>query len=534
LRNDALAVITKNKKMSQPRYSPWWIVSILLLGFCLRWIHFECGQGYYFNMQGDGIAAYSVAVDYSNGDPRAQYIGQPNFNEHSKLPGPLWTLFCVFGMRLDGGSPEGIMVEMLLLNTFTIFLAYLLATRTAGQLAGLWTAFFIATFPRVVAFSVSAYNPNVMPFFGTLFFLALWQVMRRDFSRAAFWIPFVPMLSLQFHMSGFMLVPTAIAAVIISGARLDYLLLVGGLLAGCCIYVPYIKGDMANHWQNTIGMFSGVADHFSAGVLKVLSSTAGFLVNWSPGWIRNDSEYAEFGRACFGSEYVLYGIYALLTVVAACLVAGVAVEVKKSWAGFNWSSRREFFRNSGVALLSLFFALPVLFSLLGGKSFHARYCLVFIMPFFGLVGAVAARWLLTSPRKQMFRLMLVVATLANFWVMFATDIYQKNNIERGPVFIPSFRKLETVYQQLKKHSGPDVPIAVDDAAYRQSLPANDEFLRDALLIRQFVGVREKEHAAPSDKKITPVVYKLCRADETRPDNPATAFYGNGIALVTMP
>jgi len=134
----------------------------------------------------------------------------------------------------------------------------------------------------------------------------------------------------------------------------------------------------------------------------------------------------------------------------------------------------------------------------------------------------------------MFRLMLVVATLANFWVMFATDIYQKNNIERGPVFIPSFRKLETVYQQLKKHSGPDVPIAVDDAAYRQSLLANDEFLRDALLIRQFVGVREKEHAAPSDKKITPVVYKLCRADETRPDNPATAFYGNGIALVTVP
>jgi hypothetical protein len=506
------------------------MVFILLLGFGLRWIHLDCGQGYYFNMQGDGIAAYSVAVDYSNGEPKAQYIGQPNYNAHSKLPGPLWTLFCLCGLHL-GGSPEGIMYEILLLNTFTIYLAYLLATRSVGLLAGLWTAFFVATFPRVVAFSVSAYNPNVMPFLGTLFFLALWQVVQRDYSRAVFWIPFIPMFSLQFHMSGFMLIPTAVAVIIISAARLNYLWLGGGLLAGFCIYLPYIVGEMANHWQNTIGMFSGGAGHFSVGVLKIFSSTAGFLVNWSPGWIRNDSEYAEFGRACFGSEYVLYGIYAILTVVAASLIIGAFVEVKKSWLGFTWSSRKEFFRTSGVAFLSMIFALPVLFSLLGGKSFHARYCLVFIMPFFGLIGATAARWLMTSPRRQIFRLTIVIATLANLWVMIGTDIYQKNKIERGPVFIPSFRKLEIVYQQLKKHSGPDTPIAVDDAAYRQSLPENDEFLQDALLVRQFVNVREKEHTVPPAKKIDPDIYKLCRSDEVSQDNPATAFYGNGIALM---
>ena len=253
-----------------------------------------------------------------------------------------------------------------------------------------------------------------------------------------------------------------------------------------------------------------------------------------PGWIRNDSEYAEFGRACFGSEFVLYGIYAMLTVVAGWLGIGAYVEIRKSWFGFQWSSRKEFFRTSGVALLCMLFSLPVMFSLLGGKSFHARYCLVFIMPFFGLVGVGAARWLATSPGKQMFRLMLVIATLANFWVMIGTDIYQKNNIERGSVFIPSFRKLEIVYQQLKKHSGPDIPISVDDTAYRQSLPENDEFLRDALLIRQFVSIREKERASVLDKKNVPVIYKLCRSDEIRPDNPSTAFYGNGIAFVALP
>jgi hypothetical protein len=519
--------------MKRPGYSSWWILPILLLGFGLRWMQLDWGQGYCFNMQADGITAWSVAVDYANGEPKAQYIGQPNYNEHSKLPGPLWTLFCLAGMHLDGGSPEGIMVEILLLNTFTIYLAYLLATQAAGRLAGLWTAFFVATFPRVIAFSVAAYNPNVMPFLGALFFLALWQVVRRDCSRAIFWIPFIPLLALQFHISGFMLVPTAIAVIIISAARLDFWWLGGGLLAGIGIYVPYIIGETANHWQNTAGMFSG-GGHFSVGVLKILTSTAGFLINWSPGWIRNDNEYAEFGRAGFGSQYVLYCIYAMSTVAAAFAIAGMFVEVKKSWRGFNWNSRKEFFRNSGTALLSLLFVLPVFFSLLGGKSFHARYCLVFIAPFFGLAGMATTRWLTTSPKKQTFRLMLALVTVLNLWIIIGTDVYQKHNIDRGTVFIPSFRKLETVYQDLKNHSGSDTPIAVDDAAYRQSLPESDEFLRDALLIRQFVNVRENEHIATAHQKIAPAIYKLCRADAIRPDDPAIAFYGNGIALVAVP
>jgi 4-amino-4-deoxy-L-arabinose transferase-like glycosyltransferase len=500
-------------------------------------MQFDWGQGYCFNMQADGIEAYSVAVDYANDKPKAQYIGQPNYNGHSKLPGPLWTLFCLSGLQL-GGSPEGIMFEILLLNTLAIYLAYLLATRTAGQLAGLWTAFFVATFPRVIAFSVAVYNPNVMPFLGTLFFLALWQVVQQDRSRAVFWIPFIPMLALQFHMSGLMLIPTAIAVIFIGSARLNYLWAGGGFLAGVCIYLPYIKGEMSNHWQNTIGMFSGGTGHFSVEVLKIFSSTVGFLINWSPGWIRDDAEYAEFGRACFGSQYVLYGVYAISTVAAAYAISGVFLEVKKSWLGFNWNSRGKFFRDhgtaSGIVFLFLIFALPVLFSLLGGKAFHARYCLVFITPLFGLVGATAARWLMTSPSKKLFRLMLGIVTVANLWIIIGTDIYQKNNIERGPVFIPSFRKLETVYQDMKNHSGQNTPIAVDDVAYGQSLPATDEFLRDALLVGRFVNVREKEHVAPPDKKITPVIYKLCRSDEIRPDDPAIAFYGNGIALVAVP
>ena len=67
-----------------------WLSLIILLGFGLRLTGLIWGQAYCHFGQGDGIEAYSVSVDYGLGTPRALYLGQPNFNQHSKLPGPLW------------------------------------------------------------------------------------------------------------------------------------------------------------------------------------------------------------------------------------------------------------------------------------------------------------------------------------------------------------------------------------------------------------------------------------------------------------
>src|SRR6516225_9292674 len=93
----------------------WWIVPVLLLGLVLRLTGLWWGQAYFYFGQGDGIEAYSVAVDYADGDARAQYIGQPNYNTHSKLPGPLWTLLCFAGLRI-GKSIQGVIVLVILLN----------------------------------------------------------------------------------------------------------------------------------------------------------------------------------------------------------------------------------------------------------------------------------------------------------------------------------------------------------------------------------------------------------------------------------
>ena len=63
-----------------------WLCLLILLGFGLRLTALVWGQAYCHFAQGDGIEAYSVAVDYGLGAPRALYLGQPNFNERSSSP----------------------------------------------------------------------------------------------------------------------------------------------------------------------------------------------------------------------------------------------------------------------------------------------------------------------------------------------------------------------------------------------------------------------------------------------------------------
>src|SRR6267378_3516361 len=144
-----------------------WLSLLILLGFILRLTSLYWGHAYVYFGQGDAVAAYSVAVDYGRGEPRAEYVGQPNYNEKSKLPGPLWAVFCFLGLRF-GGSISGVIMAVILLNTTAIYLTYKLAERTLGFPASLWAAMLAATSPWAVYYSCGVYNPNVMPFLGGL------------------------------------------------------------------------------------------------------------------------------------------------------------------------------------------------------------------------------------------------------------------------------------------------------------------------------------------------------------------------------
>ena len=116
----------------KPKYTRLWLLLILLLGLGLRVAGLTWGQAFCYASQGDCLDAYRVAVNYAQGEPRARYIGQPNFNKHSKLPGPLWAMFCAAGLHL-WGSIDGVVWAIILLNTAAIYLTYLLAARTVTR-----------------------------------------------------------------------------------------------------------------------------------------------------------------------------------------------------------------------------------------------------------------------------------------------------------------------------------------------------------------------------------------------------------------
>jgi hypothetical protein len=503
---------------------------LILLGFGLRLTGLVWGQGWFHFGQGDGIEAYSVAVDYELGSQQAGYIGQPNFNQHSKLPGPLWTMFCYAGLRASR-SIEGTVFLIIVLNTAAIGLIYLLARETLGQRAAIWAAVFAATCPWAVYYSVGVYNPDVMPFLGALLFLALWQASRTERSKLIFFVPILLLAMLQFHMSGLLLIPSIILIFVLCPARVDFRWLSAGFVAGFALYIPYIHGEMLRNWSNTKGMFAGGGGYSWDG-LKALSAPISFLVNWAPRWTRSAAEYRELGRACFGFFGIFLAINLLSAMVALFLLSGAFVEIRQAMRGFLDSPRVAFAKSPGLVFLAILFVLPLLVALAFGKPFHTRYCLVLLPAELSLAAAATVHWFTFPVLGLGFRVGLLLTTCANVWLMPAMYHFQKDRIEHGATLIPSFRKLETIYQSLKTNAGPNSAVWVRalDSSELDILP--EPVRGDICLVQRFVEIREKEnHSAFAKHRLAS--YQLhCDLGRTT-NSPAVAYRGNGIVLVEV-
>lgn len=304
------------------------LLVIVLLGLGIRLTGFKWGQGYSSFSSRDSLEAYMYVVDYALGDGQAQHLGQPNYNLHAKLPGPLWSLFGFVGLRY-WGSVEGMVLMILLVNTILIYTTYLLAERMLGLSSALWAALLTATFPIPVYYSAFVYNPNVMPFLGSLLFLALWEVTQRDRSRCVFWVVLILLIMPQFHLSVFSLLPAVVILLLISSTRLNLRWLSAGLLCGAALYVPYVRGEMAHHWENTRAIPSGRPEHLWGG-LKAAIAPLSMLVNYVERWSPSAREYRELGKACFGWWGIFVALNVLSGVIALALLFGAFQEIRKA------------------------------------------------------------------------------------------------------------------------------------------------------------------------------------------------------------
>ncbi len=547
-----------------------WLGVIVAVGFLLRLAAWKWGQGYAYFQQNDAIEAYSVAVKYWNGDERARYLAQPNCNPKSKLPGPLWTLFCYWPLRVSG-SIEGVIGVMVVLNVAALVMTYFLAEAALGAEPALWAASIFAVLPTAVFYSAEVYNPDVMPFLGAALALALWRALQRENS---WWIAMVGALFIimpQFHMSGLMLGPPIILVLWLAAVRLSIPWLLVGIAAGLACYVPYLRGEMAHCWQNTRGMFSGGHGR-SWDSLKMLIAPFTLLVNWVPQWTRTFGDYRALGRACVGSFWIL-AAFNLVSAISALAMMGIAgTRVTQALCGFLAEPRQAFAMHKGLLFLAVMFVGPLLCGFVTGQPFHARYGLVLLPALTCLAGfavvelfkgsegagasepnekksgnsnAAGAGRASATPAEQERRairpswgtaqrlgLIATLTTMAfNLWFVPAMFFQRGRMIDEDAAFVPAFRNLDRAYSALQRHAGPGRNFSVDAGSYVSNLTPGDEVHAGALLLAAYIAIRQQEAGSRAVWQGKPVIYQLRAAGQVEPGDPNVAYRGHGIAIV---
>ncbi len=486
-----------------------WLSLITLLGLALRLAAYWQGGAFAYFAFGDEILAYERALDYAMGVDEARYLSQAKFTANSHTPGALWTVFWLNAMRL-GGGPHAVAAAMLLLNVAAIVLVYMLGRRLWGERGGLWSALFMATQPWAVYYAVGAYNPEIMAFFGSLTFLALWDAVTRDRSPQVFWVGLLSLMALQFHASAFAMLCGALAALALTRKRLHWPALLSGLLAGLLLYWPYLQGDAARGWANTRMMFGSGGDEFSFGCLKAITTPFSLLMSWCKRWALPDfSDYLAMGDAVCGSFLVMFAFKALGTAVALVYIWEFARAAAAPWRGAHGNPRAAFARDPAPVCMTALLAIPLLVFLLSGQNYSSRYA-IFQLPILMMIPAVCLTRRPAGGRRQRLLHWAAAATIAfNVYFLFAFFHYQGGLIAGDAKFIPSFRQLAAVYETLKADAGARRAIAVEDAEF---LAAHRK--HDAAAIAMYVRAREKEARMQgrTDAAIPPALYVLMAPD----------------------
>lgn len=502
------------------------LAGMLLLGLLIRLAGWQWGQSYGRFMCGDELLAVERAVEYVQGDESAQYLGQPQFNRHSKLPGPLWTLFCVSALRL-GGSPSSAPLLTLLLNVIVIWQAWRLATEVLGDRYGLWAALFAATLPWPVFYSLGLYNPVIMAFVFGWLYLALWRVFTRERSAAIFWVAPIVLGSVQIHMSGLMMLPAVVVLLVLSRRRIHRGMLLSGVAAGLLLYIPYVRGEMATGWANTAGMFAG-GGTFSAGAFKAISSPLNVLGGMIGRLFPKTEMYLAFGDAAFLSRVVLIVLTLISTLMGGLFGVTLIRELVRVIRRARAESRRWAQVDPGITFLAVLLLVPLASSIVSGRSFQSRYAIV-LFPLLMMCPALfVVRWLPEIRRRKWMAGALAATVLFHIYLMPAFYWHQGRWIDQSPYLAGSHRQLERLYDALRASVPEDARIEVDAAAFLEE-GEPDRWDRQAVwMVPTICRILDFDRGLPPDAPV--VTVRLVSTRRGHPPTGAALYQGYGLAL----
>jgi hypothetical protein len=449
----------------------WMLLGILVAGLLLRLSGLYWGHAYARFMNGDSLVAIEQAMKFKRGDEAAQYLGQPIFNSQSNLPGPLWTIVCAGAVHL-GGSPSAAPLPLMLFNLAAVLITARLASEVFGRVYGIWAALFAATLPWTVFYSLGLYNPVVMAVVGGLLYLVLWRVFTWERSAFSFWIAPIMLGSLQIHMSVMMLLPAVVILFVISPRRVNWPLMFAGILAGLLFYIPYVSGELANDWRNTLGMISGERA-FKISALKIITAPVNMLGGVIGRMFHDTETYFAFADKAFMGRYLLL----LLTLISGVMgLFYFYAAVRETFTVFRKSrgeSRPFVETDPGIAFMSVLIFVSLLGSLFSGRGFHSRYTIV-LFPLLMMCPAIfIVRWLpaLTMRWRRWAMFGIGASFIFHLYLVPAFYAYQGEWIRNSPYPVCSHRQLEEIYDAMRAVTPAGYRIGVDTSRFlREGTP----------------------------------------------------------------
>ena len=234
----------------------FFIAIILIIGSFLRLYH--VGDWMHFG-QDEGRDAFVIADIAQNFHVKLLGPAAPNKSPDFHL-GPAYYYLLVPFYWLGGSSPGAGATAVALFAIFSIVLVYFLSRNFFGTVAGIVSASVYAVSYLMLYYGRWAWNPNIVPFFILLFFIALYKMSLSTESPRQEKYLYILALStgilIQLHGTALMTVPIILVLFfVLYKPRIHWKkYLIAALIFIVCTLPLWIY-DITNNFDNTKGLF---------------------------------------------------------------------------------------------------------------------------------------------------------------------------------------------------------------------------------------------------------------------------------------
>lgn len=167
--------------------------------------------------------------------------------------GPIYYYFMIPFLWLFNFDPVGPTVMVVLLSLATIYLIFRLGSEFFHTRVGLVASLLYSISPLTIIYGRSSWNPNVVPFFSSLFIYSIFQAFIKN---KYLWLVFSGLslgVLFQLHYVTFIFVPTIAALWVIFRPKIPIKNLLLSVFAFITAYFPFILFEIRHQFVNTQG-----------------------------------------------------------------------------------------------------------------------------------------------------------------------------------------------------------------------------------------------------------------------------------------